>query len=416
MTCRLCSSIDLKKFLDLGFTPPADGFLRREQLQEPETWYPLEVMLCQKCGFIQLSYVVSPEVLYRHDYPYESSITRSGRLHWEEFAATATQRLSLGGNDLVVDIGSNVGVLLGAFRDNGTRILGVDPASNIVRIAEKRGIETINEFFGREVAREIVAAKGHASVITATNVFAHVNDLRGFMQAVDFLLNERGVFIFEAPYFINLLKQLEYDTIYHEHLSYLSLKPLVNFFAEFGLNIFDVEERDIHGGSFRVYVGRRGQHSISPLVAEMIRAEEAQGIYSLEELNRFAVAVAENRRALIWLLHKLKHEGKRLAAVSAPAKGMTLLNYCRLGTETLDFVTEKSTLKIGRYTPGTHLPVYSDAALIEHMPDYALLLAWNFAEEIMANLAEYRDRGGKFIIPIPTPTIVRNNAFERKPR
>lgn len=406
MACRLCTSINLQRFLDLGYTPPADGFLRREQLQEPETWYPLEVMICESCGFIQLSHVVSPEVLYRHDYPYESSITRSGHLHWNEFAATVTERLGLGGNDLVIDIGSNVGVLLGAFRDNGTQILGIDPASNIVRIAEKRGIETLNEFFGIEVARQIVADKGHASVITGTNVFAHVNDLHSFMRAIDLLLNERGVFIFEAPYFVNLLKHLEYDTIYHEHLSYLSVKPLIKFFQQFDMEMFDIEERDIHGGSFRVYVARRGRHAVSPVVAAMVQAEEEQGIYRLDVLNRFAAAVQENRRELTWLLHRLKHEGKKLAAVSAPAKGMTLLNYCRFGTEILDFVTEKSTLKIGRFTPGMHIPVYSDAALLEEMPDYALLLAWNFSTEIMANLQEYRDRGGKFIIPIPTPTIV----------
>lgn len=406
MACRLCTSVDLHKFLDLGFTPPADGFLRREQLREAETWYPLEVMLCGSCGFIQLSYVVSPEVLYRHDYPYESSTTRSGQLHWQEFAATVTRRLDLGGDDLVVDVGSNVGVLLGAFRDNGTRILGVDPASNIVRLAEKRGIETLNEFFGIEVAGQIAAERGRATVITGTNVFAHVDDLHGFLHAVDLLLDDRGVFIFEAPYFVNLLKHLEYDTIYHEHLSYLSVKPLAPFFEKFGMEMFDVEERDIHGGSFRVYVARKGRHPVSPVIGEMTRAEEEQGVHDLAALRGFAEAVAENRRELTWLLRSLKHEGKRLAAVSAPAKGMTLLNYCRLGPETLDFVTEKSALKIGRYTPGMHIPVTSDDVLLEQMPDYALLLAWNFAAEIMANLKEYRERGGKFIIPIPKPTIV----------
>lgn len=406
MTCRLCTSNQLHRFLDLGFTPPADGFLRREQLHEPETWYPLDVMICQSCGFIQLGHVVSPEVLYRRDYPYESSITRSGQLHWNEFAATVVKRLGLDSKDLVVDIGSNVGVLLGAFRDNGTRILGVDPASNIVRIAEKRGIETINEFFGVDVAHQIIADRGKASVVTGTNVFAHVDDLHQFMHAIDLLLNEHGVFIFEAPYFVNLLEHLEYDTIYHEHLSYLSVKPLVTFFRKFGMEIFNIEERDIHGGSFRVYVARQGQHAVNSIVDTMIRLEETKGIYRLEVLDQFATAVKENRQSLTWMLHQLKHEGKKLAAVSAPAKGMTLLNYCRLGTETLDFVTEKSTLKIGRFTPGMHIPVYSDAALLEQMPDYCLLLAWNFAEEIMANLSAYRERGGKFIIPIPEPRIV----------
>ncbi len=405
-TCRLCTSLDLRKFLDLGFTPPADGFLRREQLQEPETWYPLEVMVCLACGFVQLSHVVSPEVLYRHDYPYESSTTRSGRRHWGEFAETVSRRLSLGSEDLVVDIGSNVGVLLSAFRDNGARILGVDPASNIVRIAEKRGVETLNDFFGIEVAKQIVADRGKASVVTATNVFAHVNDLHAFVRAIDILLKDNGVFIFEAPYFVNLLRLLEYDTIYHEHLSYLSVKPLAPFFEKFGMEIFDVEERDIHGGSFRVYVGRKGRLEVSEAPAKMIRAEEELGIYTPEVLDRFAAAVEENRRALTWMLRSLKHEGKKLAGVSAPAKGMTLLNYCRIGTETLDFITEKSSLKIGRFTPGMHIPVYSDDALLERMPDFALLLAWNFAEEIMENLSEYRKRGGKFIIPVPMPRIV----------
>lgn len=406
MACRLCNNSNLSKFLNLGFTPPADSFLRKEQLLEPETYYPLEVTMCDSCGFIQLSHIVSPEILYRHDYPYESSITASGHLHWSEFARTVTERLSLTENDLVIDIGSNVGVLLGAFREQGTRILGVDPASNIVRIAEKRGIETVNEFFSMDTARQILADKGKASVITGTNVFAHINDLQGIMKAIDLLLNEKGVFIFEAPYFVNLLKHLEYDTIYHEHLSYLSIKPLVPFFDKMGMEIFDVEERDIHGGSFRVYVSRKGKQQVSPNIEAMIRNEELSGIYDLDVLKRFADAVDNNRQELLWLLRQLKRDGKRIAAVSAPAKGMTLLNYCHLGTETLDFITEKSTLKIGRYTPGTHIPVYSDAELLEQMPDYALLLAWNFAKEIMANLQEYRDRGGKFIIPIPTPVIV----------
>jgi SAM-dependent methyltransferase len=406
MPCRLCHEPSLHQFLDLGFTPPADRFLRREQLTEPETYYPLEVMLCGSCGHTQLSMVVSPEILYRQDYPYESSITKSGHAHWAEFASTVVQRLGLSATDLVIDIGSNVGVLLGAFRDNGTRILGVDPASNIVRLAERAGIETVNEFFNLETAKRILAEKGHATVITGTNVFAHVDDLRGFMAGVDLLLKTDGIFIFEAPYFVNLVKNLEYDTIYHEHLSYLSLTPLVPFFKRFKMEIFDVEERDIHGGSFRVYIARAGSRPVASRVEELVRLEAQKRIHDLDHLLGFARSVEQNRQELIWMLRKLKHEGAHIAAVSAPAKGMTLLNYCRLGTETLDFVTEKSQLKIGRFTPGTHLPVLPDAELIERMPEYALLLAWNFAAEIKQNLAEYSRRGGKFIIPIPRPTIV----------
>lgn len=406
MFCRTCKSDDLTQFLDLGFTPPADQFLRKEQLRDPEIHYPLGVMLCNTCGLAQLSHVVSPEVLYRHDYPYEASLTKTGQLHWAEFAATVVERLGLGTDDLVIDVGSNVGVLLEAFRANGTRILGVDPASNIVRIAEKRGVETLNEFFSIDVARSILDTKGYASVITGTNVFAHVDDLDSFMRAVDLLLNDRGVLVIEAPYFVNLIKHLEYDTIYHEHLSYLSVKPLVGFFERFGMEIFDVEQRDIHGGSFRLYVARAGRMPVSPVVAELLEQEAEMGIHAPEVLNEFAQAVRQNRRELVWLLQRLKHEGKKIACVSAPAKGMTLLNYCRIGPETVDFVTEKSTLKIGRFTPGMHIPVVPDDVLLEEAPDYALLLAWNFAEEIMSNLQEYRDRGGKFILPIPRIEIV----------
>lgn len=402
----MCNSLELVQFLDLGFTPPADQFLRKEQLREPEIYYPLPVVMCSGCGLVQLSHVVSPEILYRHDYPYESSITRTGRNHWSEFANTTVKRLGLGPDDLVVDIGSNVGTLLEAFRAAGTRILGVDPASNIVRIAEKRGVETINEFFSADVARRIVSEQGNAAAITGTNVYAHVDDLAAFMGAIDILLTPNGVFIFEAPYLVNLINSLEYDTIYHEHLSYLSVKPLIAFVQRFGMEVFDIQERDIHGGSFRVFISRKGKMPISPVVAEFLAREEKMGLYDLARLEKFSAAVAKNREDLTWLLKSLKHEGKRICAVSAPAKGMTLLNYCRIGTDTLDFVTEKSTLKIGRFTPGAHIPVVPDDELLVQNPDYALLLAWNFAEEIMENLKDYRKGGGKFIIPIPYPRIV----------
>lgn len=406
LACRMCKGGNLHQFLDLGFTPPADQFLRKEQLNEPEVYFPLRVVVCMDCGLIQLDHVVSPEVLYRRDYPYESSITKTGHLHWNEFAESTTARFGLGADDLVIDIGSNVGVLLECFKANGTRILGVDPASNIVRIAEKRGIETLCEFFSIDVAKQILAEKGPASIITGTNVVAHIDDLDSMISAIKLLLKAKGIFVFEAPYFGNLVKDLEYDTIYHEHLSYLSVQPLVKFFKRFDMEVFDIQQRDIHGGSFRVFVSRIGDYPVSSIVGELLMNEQASGLYSKESLSAFSDAVKQNSQDLLWLLRSLKHEKKRIVAVSAPAKGMTLLNYNRIGKETLDFVTEKSTLKIGRFTPGAHIPVLSDDALLSEMPDYALLLAWNFADEIMNNLSEYRKRGGKFIIPIPTPRIV----------
>lgn len=404
--CRMCAGVRLRRFIDLGFTPPADGFLRVDQLQDPETHYPLQVCQCEDCGLAQLTHVVSPEVLYRHDYPYESSITQAGRRHWKEFADSVCSRLGLTDRDLVIDVGSNVGVLLECFRNNGARILGIDPASNIVRIAEKGGIETWDEFFGPHVVQRVQRDKGKAAVITATNVFAHVDKLRDFMAAVDALLTDKGVFIVEAPHFGHLVQSLEYDTIYHEHLSYFSLKPMQRFFRQCGMDVFDVQERDIHGGSFRSFVARAGRYPIEDSVHKMLAWENEAGIYDATVLEAFAARVAANRSDLVWLLHGLKHEGKRIAGVSAPAKGMTLLNYCRIGPELLDFVTEKSKLKIGRFTPGMHIPVLDDEALIRHKVDYALLLAWNFADEIMGNLKEFTSQGGQFIVPVPNPKIV----------
>lgn len=409
--CRMCESEDLRLFLDLGATAPADEFLTEEELAQPQTAYPLQVMSCDSCGLAQLGHVVDPEILYRKNYPYEASVTRAGRRHWNEFAATACAMMGLTGDDLVVDFGSNVGVLLEMFARRGPRVLGIDPAPNIVAIANQRGIETTCGFFDTTTAAEAVAAKGRAKVITATNVFAHIDDLDEVMAAVDSLLAPGGAFIVEAPSLANLVRHLEYDTIYHEHLSYISVKPLVAFLARCGMHIFDIHEKDIHGGSIRIFI-RRDSSSVPPgpkatdAVARHLEIEDKEGVYDMARLARFAGEVAENRRRLRKLIGGLKDQGKRIVGVSAPAKGMTLLNYCGLGGDVLDFVTEKSRLKIGKFTPGQHIPVLTDAALTEKRPDYALLLAWNFAEEIMSNLSEYRDAGGKFIIPIPTPRIV----------
>jgi len=276
--CRMCGGERLARFLDLGEMPPADQFLHKHQLGEHRDSYPLQVALCEDCGLIQLNYVVPPEILYCDDYPYESSTTSAGRRHWSEFARTTTRLLGLTSNDLVVDIGSNVGVLLQMFREQGPKVLGVDPAANIAEIANSNGIETVAAFFNAETARQIVAAKGQATVITGTNVFAHVGDLHDLMQAVSTLLAERGTFIIEAPYFLELLHSLEYDTIYHEHLSYLSLKPLVRFFKQFGMEIFDAQLRDIHGGSIRLFVRRIGTQAtaVAPIMAQMLGSADSR--------------------------------------------------------------------------------------------------------------------------------------------
>ena len=237
-------------------------------------------------------------------------------------------------------------------------------------------------------------------------MFAHVDDLVDFMKGVDHLLGPDGVFIFESPDTLEMVRHLEFDTIYHEHLSYLSLKPVVAFVAGFGMEVYDVHKQSIHGGSFRVFIARKGKRAVTPAVAQHLKAEADFGLHSMSTMLEFSKRVADTRNELLWLLRKLKHDGHRIAALSAPAKGMSLLNYLRVGRETIDFATEKSTLKIGRYTPGALIPVLPDSELLERMPSHALLLAWNFADEIMKNMAEYKARGGKFIIPIPTPRVV----------
>jgi hypothetical protein len=407
MKCRTCESPDLFRFLDLGHHPPSDQFLRAEQLNEPVTFYPLRVLLCETCGFVQLDHVVSPEILYQQNYPYESSTTETGKRHYHDFAQAVATDFQFSNDDLAVDIGSNVGVLLEGFRKMGLKIQGVDPAPNICEIAEQRGIPTINDFFNNNAAEKIVSSIGKASVITGTNVFAHVDDLNAFVIAIKLLLHERkGIFVIEAPHFLHLVESIEYDTIYHEHLSYITIEPLIPFFSRHGLEIIKVEQKDIHGGSIRIFVSFMGNYAIHASVGKIVEAERNAGLRDKKTLLNFAERVIRNKQELNLLLHKLKSEGKRIVAVSAPAKGMTLLNYCKIDRQTLDYVTEKSKLKIGLYTPGDFIRVYPDSMLLEDMPDYALLLAWNFAKEIMNNNREYRDRGGKFIIPIPVPKIV----------
>ena len=404
--CRMCHGTNLEMFLDLGFTPPSDSFLSKKQLSQEEIYYPLHVYMCKDCGLAQLGYIVPPERMYNTDYPYVSSTTKTGTAHFDEMAKSICEKFQLKPKSLVVDLGSNVGVLLNGFKEYGMDVIGVEPVVSIMRVAILNGIDTIPTFFSMEAVDQILKEKKKASVLCATNVFAHINDLDTFMEAADKLLLINGVFVFEAPYFLHLLENLEYDTIYHEHLSYLSIKPLVKFFKRFGWRLFDIEERAIHGGSLRCFMAREGQYPVSPKIKKYLAQEKKKQIHSIKYLNRFANKVKNHRQELRSLLMDLKKKGKRIVALSAPAKGNTLLNYCKLDTDLLDYVTEKAELKIGKYTPGTHIPVFPDNYLSKNKPDYALILAWNFAKEIMENNQEFKKRGGKFIIPIPKPKIV----------
>lgn len=392
VSCRICRSNDILSFLDLGFHPHSDQF--RVSLDQTEFSYPLRLMACRECGLVQLDCVVPPEDLYQKDYLYESSITRTGDRHWTEFASTVASKIGLARGDGVIDIGSNDGTLLSKFRDLGMTVCGVDPCTEIAQIAVGRGIPTINDF---ATAKALQLARDHVGppkLVTGANVFAHIDDLHSLMAAVASMLGD-GVFVFESPYFEDFFQGLQYDTVYHQHLSYLSLRPLVPFFEKYGLTVFDVDRTPMHGGSFRVYAGRGRKPT--PAVAAMLERET----WTDADLLAFAGKVRENRDALFELIYSLWKDGKTIAAVSCPAKGQTLLNYTGIG-RFLRFATDKSRLKQGRYTPGTHIKIYDDNELIERQPDYALLLAWNFADEIIRNNQAFK---GKWIIPIPMPVI-----------
>ena len=404
--CRLCKSKRLEQFLDLGSTPPSDAFLTKEQLSQKEESFPMNVYLCLDCGQAQLGYVVPPEVLYRRNYPYESSTTKTGRDHFHDMASSLVDYFKLTPKSLVIDVGSNVGVLLEGFKKKGVRILGVDPATDMAKTANENGIETIPEFFTAEIAERILSKYGPAALIVGTNVFAHIDNVDDAVEGMKTLIGADGAIVIEAPHFLNLVRNLEYDTIYHEHLSYLSIKPLQNFFRRFGLELFNVEKYAIHGGTIRFFMGPKGKYPQSNSVETVVASEAAAGIHSLERLRQFADEVAKQRQELRALLEDIKRQGKKVAGVSAPAKGNTLLNYCGITPDLMPYITEKAKIKVGLYTPGTHIPICDDSRLLEEQPDYALILAWNFANEIMSNLSEYRARGGKFIIPIPEPVIV----------
>lgn len=404
--CHMCRSKRLFLVLDLGHQPHSDFFPTGEELQLAEVFYPLRLVACRDCGLLQIDYFVNPTILYQQNYLYQSSTTATGRKHYVDMAQTICKKFEVAPGSLVIDVGSNVGVLLGGFKEAGMKVLGVDPAPNIAAIANEAGIETIADFFGSTVAKNIKEKYGLAGIITGTNVFAHLHELDDAVAGMKLLLAEDGVIVIEAPHALPLIEHLEYDTIYHQHIAYLAVRPMQKYFNNLGLELFDVEELPIHGGSLRYFVGYPGNHVVSTAVERLLLQEERAGLYREADLANFARKVEEQKYALVELILSLKKQGKRIVALSAPAKGNTLLNYCHLDRSYIDYATEKNPLKVGRYTPGTHIPIYADEHLLEYMPDYALILAWNFSREIMSNMQEFKDKGGKFIIPIPTPQII----------
>ncbi len=403
--CRLCKSKKLKKILDLGKTPPANSFLKKSQLKNKEDLFPLVVNFCANCGQLQLSHVVSPEILFRH-YVWVSSTSKVTVAHFEEYANSVFDLLKLKKDDLVVEFGSNDGVLLKPFKKLGLRVLGIDPARNVARRAAKEGVPTLPHFFNIKIAKQIQKKYGRAKVITGNNVFAHINDLDEIVKAVCELLDKDGAFVIEAPYNIDLLSKNLFDIVYHEHLSYLAIKPLDKFFKSHGMQIFDVVKRPVHGGSIRVFVKiSSAKHRIRESVGKFIDLEKRKKLFNVNTYYEFAKHIKENKVKLLKLLRKLKEEGKSIAGYGAPAKSTTLLHYFDIGRETLDFIVDDSPFKQGLFTPGKHIPVVAPEKLYIRKPEYLLILAWNFAKSIMKMHEKFREKGGKFIVPVPTPKI-----------
>jgi len=402
--CRSCGGKDLRVFLSLGAMPLSDGFLSSDDLAREEPRYPLDVAFCPDCTLVQILETVPPEQLFGADYPYFSSVTDTLLKHSAANVAARIAERRLDGDSLVVELASNDGYLLQYYRAQGIPVLGIDPAPGPVAAARARGIETLQAFFGSDLATRLAADGRLADVIHANNVLAHVADTNGFVAGIGTLLKEDGVAVIEAPYVKELIDRGEFDTIYHEHLCYFSVTALTRLFQRHGLTLNRVQPLEIHGGSLRLFVGKRA--AADPSVAEYLEAEQRAGVDELEYYAGFSARVSRIRRELQALLAGLKQDGARIAGYGAAAKGTILLNFAGLGQETLEFVADRNVHKQGRYIPGVRLPIVSPGRILEAQPDYLLILPWNFKEEIMEQQAEYRRRGGRFIVPVPEPVIL----------
>ncbi len=404
-TCRSCRAPGARTFLSLGETPLADALVAPHQLDRPEPRFPLDVAFCPSCSLVQITDEVDPDALFVDNYLYFSSYSDHLLTHASEHAQELVRARSLGPGSLVVEVGSNDGYLLRCFAEHGVKVLGIDPAPEQATAAEGAGIPTIREFFGAELARRLAGQGTRADVIVANNVMAHTPDLNGFVEGLRTLISDEGTITIENPYVRDLIVGCEFDTIYHEHFSYFSCAAVHSLLRRHDLFLNRVEYfPQLHGGTLRWHVGPQSTPDAS--VDRFLAAEEREGLLDFSFYERFAEKVAAAKADLLGLLRSLKDSGRRIAAYGAAAKGSTLLNYTGIGPGLVDFVADRNIHKQGLLMPGVHLPVSSPDRILEEMPDYLLLLAWNFAGEIIDQQAEYRRRGGRFIIPVPSPQVV----------
>ena len=402
--CRSCGRADLETMLAFGDLPLADAFAGPEELGGPDPVYPLTVAVCASCALVQLRETVSPETLFDESYRYYSSFSDALVEHSRANAQALIRSRGLGPESLVVEIASNDGYMLRHFVEQGVPVVGFEPAPGPASVAESLGIPTIRRFFGIDEGTRLARERRPADVVIANNVLAHVPDLNGFVAGIGAALGPDGVAVVEVPYVRDLLERREFDTIYHEHLCYFSVSALAPLFQRHGLSLNRVEHLSIHGGSLRLHVGRLER--VDESVGRFLRAEKQGGLTETLPYLRFAAEVEETQRVLVDLLRELKDGGVRIAGYGAAAKGTTLLNACGIGRDLIDYVVDRNTFKQGRFIPGVRIPIRDPELLISDMPEYVLLLAWNFREEILAQQNEYVRRGGRFIQPIPRASVI----------
>jgi SAM-dependent methyltransferase len=405
--CRLCGDTLRDTFVDLGKSPLCESYLSAEQLDQVERFYPLHVEICAECLLVQLPSLVPVSEIFT-DYAYFSAYSDGWVAHAAKYVDLVTERLGLDERNLVLELASNDGYLLQHFVRKGIPALGVDPAANVAAAARERGVETIVDFFDARLASRLVAEGRAADLVVANNVLAQIPELNDFVAGIEMVLAPHGVVTVEVPHVVRLVEGLQFDTIYHEHYSYFSLTTLVRLFADHGLEIFDVEELASHGGSIRIY-GKRVRdevHRAEPTVDAILAAERKGGYDTLAGYRDFGDRAAETKWRLLELLIDLRRDGKRIAGYGAPGKGNTLLNYCGIRTDLLEFTVDRNPYKQGKFLPGTHIPIYAPELIQEERPDYILILPWNLEREITEQLSYVRDWGARLIIPIPSPRIV----------
>lgn len=405
--CRICASPLRHTFVDLGMSPLCESFLRADQRNAMEPFYPLHTYVCERCFLVQLEEYVAPEEIFT-EYAYFSSYSGSWLRHAERYVAMAIERFGLGPASRVVELASNDGYLLQYFVQRGVPVLGIEPAVNVARVAREKGVRTECLFFGADTAERLQAAGESADLILGNNVLAQVPDVRSFVRGIRILLKPGGSATLEFPHLLRLMRENQFDTIYHEHFSYFSMVTLVPFFASEGLVLYDVEELPSHGGSLRVFL-RHAEDATKPVsgrVEALLAEERAAGLDRIEGYAAFSEQVQETKRALLQFLIQARRAGKRVVGYGAPGKANTLLNYCGIRTDFIEFTVDRNPYKHGRYTPGTHIPIFPPEKIREAKPDFLLILPWNLKQEIVEQEAYIRDWGGRFVVPIPKVTVL----------